>query len=308
MKTVLLFVGLVVVGINLISLFFNANTFRPMIEKRLTTTLGRSVKLGELSLSLFSGGLVAKDLSVADDPSFSATPFLTAKELRIGVSLRQLILSRQVNLRSLQIESPQFTAIRATNGTWNFSSIGALIPSTGTASENPKGSTPELDYLSVGGIIVEDGRVLIANLPAHGESRLYDHVNLTARNFSLASRFPFELSANLPASGSISVTGHMGPINRDEAAATPGEAHITVKRLNPGAAGFLDQSAGLSFLGDIDMHAASDGQTITTRGTADIQHLRLRKGAAIVLKPLDLAYSGTYRLKENSGQWSQTGV
>ena len=56
------------------------------------------------------------------------------------------------------------------------------------------------------------------------------------------------------------------------------------------------------FLADVDMHAASDGQTLTTSGTVHIQNLKLRKGAAAAPKPLDLSYSGTHRLKENSGQ------
>lgn len=68
-----------------IPLFVHANTFRPVIERQLTRALGRNVKLGDLHLSVFSRRLIATDLSVADDPNFSAAPFLTAKELRIGV-------------------------------------------------------------------------------------------------------------------------------------------------------------------------------------------------------------------------------
>jgi AsmA protein len=296
-KILIAFVGLVVVAVASIPLFVSANTFRPAIEKQLTTTLGRNVKLGDLSLSLFSGSLVAEDLSVADNPGFSDAPFLTAKELRIGVSLRLLIFSRQVNLRSFQIKSPQITVIRAANGTWNVSSIGHLA-----ASASSKGSAPEPPDLSVGRIVIEDGRAVIASVPAHDQPIVYEHVNLTARDFSFASQFQFALNANLPAGGTISVTGHAGPINRDDAGTSPADAQISTKHLDPVAAGFLDPNAGLSLLADIDMHAASDGQTLTTSGTAHIQNLKLRKGAAAAPNPLGLAYSGTYRLKENSGQ------
>jgi AsmA protein len=74
--------GLIVVVAASLPVFVNANTFRPTIEKQLSTTLGRQVKLGDLKLPPFSGSLVAKDVSVADDPNFSAAPFLTAKEVR----------------------------------------------------------------------------------------------------------------------------------------------------------------------------------------------------------------------------------
>jgi AsmA protein len=69
-----------------------------------------------MSLSLFSASLIAKDLSVADDPNFNAAPFLTAKEIPIGVLLRPSIFWHKVNLQNIQIKSPQITLIRAANG------------------------------------------------------------------------------------------------------------------------------------------------------------------------------------------------
>ena len=303
-KILLALVGLVVLGVASIPLV-SANTFRPTIETQLTTTLGRSVKLGDLSLSLFSGSLIAKDLGVADDPNFSAAPFLTAKEVRIGVLLRPLIFSHQVNLQSFQIKSPQITLIRAANGKWNFSSIARLRASGGVADAGPeisKGSAAELAILTVGRIVIEDGRVVIASLPAHGQPSVYEHTNLSVHDFSFAAQFPFELSANLPAGGTVSVTGHVGPLNRADAAASPADAQVSIKRLDPVAAGFLDPDAGLSLLADIEMRSASDGHTLTTNGTMHIQNLKLRKGAAAAPKPLDFAYNGTHLLKENTGQ------
>ena len=298
-RILLAFVGLVISVVASIPFFVNANTFRPVIERQLTTTFGRSVKLGDLNLSLFPGVLVAKDLSFTDDPQFSAAPFLAAKGLRISVSLRRLIFSRQVQVRSVQIESPQIALIRAENGTWNFSSIGRLAVSV--AAQISKGSPTELADLSIDSIAIKDGRAVISSFPAHGQPYVYEHVNLTVRNFSFASRFPFELNANLPADGTMSVIGHVGPINRDDAATSPADAQISVKHLDLVAAGFLDSNAGLSFLADVDMLGASDGQTLTTSGTVHLQNLRLRRSGAVAWKPLDLSYRGTHRLKENSG-------
>ena len=101
-KILLATIGLVVVAFASLPFLLNANTFRPTIEMQLTEALGRSVKLGDLRLSLLSGSLVAKDLSIADDSNFSVAPFLIAKELRIGVLLRPLIFSRKVNLREFR--------------------------------------------------------------------------------------------------------------------------------------------------------------------------------------------------------------
>ncbi|MGA8406946.1 MAG: AsmA family protein [Candidatus Acidiferrales bacterium] len=312
---VLLAVGGVVVLVAVaIPLFVNANTFRPVIQKQLSATLGREVQFGELRLSVFSGSLIARDLSVADDPAFSTVPFLTAKELRIGVSLRPLIFAHQVNLRSFRIESPQINVIRAANGTWNCSSIGhgaangASAGAAGATLGTPRVGSPRLPDFSIGLIVIEDGRVVIGSQPTRDQPSVYENVNLTAHDFSFASRFPFELDADLPAGGTISVTGHLGPINRDDAATSPAEAQISVKGLDPVAAGFLDADAGVSLLADLDAHVSFDGQTLTSSGTARIENLKLRKGATAAPKALDLSYSVAHRLKENAGQINDATV
>lgn len=306
-KILLASVALVVVVVVAIKLFVNANTFRPAIEKQLTITLGRDVKVGDLSLSLHSGSLVAEGLSVADDPSFSSEPFLTATEFRIGVSLRTLIFSRQLNLRSFQIESPQIRIIRAANGAWNFSSIGRLrAPSGGGAAnaapKNSQDSAPELPDLSVGRVEIEDGHAVIVGILAHGKPIVYEHVDLTARDFSPSSRIPMEMSASLAAGGTIEVTGHVGPINRDDPGSSPVDLQISTKGLDPVAAGLLDPSAGVSLLADADLHATSDGQTINTSGTIRVQNLKLHPGATAAPKPIDLTYRGVNHLNENTGQ------
>ena len=190
-KILLAVVVIIVAVAALIPLFVNANTFRPAIEKQLAATLGRSVKLGELRLPIFSGTLVAEDLSVSDDPNFSATPFLTAKEVRIGVSLKPLIFAHEVNLRSFQIQSPQINVIHAANGAWNFSSIGGRVaanapagtPSADAASGTKKLGIEGLPDLSVGQILIEDGHIAVTMLPTHGEPSVYDHVKLRRATF-----------------------------------------------------------------------------------------------------------------------------
>lgn len=309
-------VGLVVLVGAAIPLFVKADTFRPVIEKQLRAMLGREVKLGELRLSVLSGSLIAQDLSVADDSAFSSAPFVTAKELRIGVSLKPLIFAHEVNLRGFQIESPQINLIRAANGTWNFSSIGHGAASGGsangtaqaTASGGAKSAAERIADLSIGLIVVEDGRVTITSQPELGQPTVYEHVNLTAHDFSFGSRFPFEAGADLPAGGTISITGHLGPINREDAATSPAEAQMLVKGLDPVAAGFLDPNAGVSLVADVDARASSDGQVVTASGTAHIENLKLRKGAAAAPKPLDISYSVAHHLRDLSGQINDVAV
>ena len=85
-----------------IRLFVDANTFRPMIERRLTAALSRKITVGNLSFSFMTGSLVANDLAIAEDPKSRQTTLLTAKRLSIGVQMRPLIFRRQLTVRSLE--------------------------------------------------------------------------------------------------------------------------------------------------------------------------------------------------------------
>jgi AsmA protein len=312
-KVLLVIAGLFVLAIVSIRLFVRANTFRPAIEKELSATLGRNVKLGDLRLSVLSGSLVGEDLIISDDPNFSTKPFLTAKEFRIGVSMKPLILARELHLRSFQIESPQINIIRASNGAWNFSSLGRLASSkAGAAGEAtagvPKEAAPALADLSVSEVVVEDAHVVLASLPAQDPPSLYEHVKMTAHDFSLTSKFPLEVSANLATDGLVGVVGQFGPINREDTAKSPADVHISVKHLDPVAAGFLDASVGASLVADLDMHAVSDGETVTASGTMQMENLKLRKGGVATAKPLDVAYSVTQGLEGNSGKIEDIAV
>jgi AsmA protein len=305
-KILLGFLAFVVIVIVCIKIFVNANTFRPTIEKQIADTLGRKVKLGDLTLRVLSGGLVAENISVADDPNFSSSPFLTAKKVHIGVSMRPLIFSHQLNIQSFEIESPQIAMIKAANGTWNFSSIGRLP--TKPTSENSKNSGSQISEVSVGSVAIEDGHATITTLPAQGSPKVYDHVNLTAHDFSTTSRIPFELKTDLPGGGSASVTGYLGPINRDDTASSPIDAQISAKHVDPIGAGFLDTTTDLSFVADAEVTARFDRQTLTTNGTARIENLKLHKGAPAVSKPLEIVFSGTHSVKDSSGHIEDTTV
>ena len=77
-------VGVLIVILIAVPFFIDANAFRPKLESELSDALGRPVKVGNLSLSLLSGGVTADDISIADDPAFSKTAFVQAKSLKVG--------------------------------------------------------------------------------------------------------------------------------------------------------------------------------------------------------------------------------
>ena len=297
-KIALSVVGAIVLIILAIPLFVNVNTFKPLIEQQLTGAMGRQAKVGNLSLSLFSGKVTADDLSIADDPQYSNQPFVQAKELHLGVQMRPLIFDHKIIVESLEIDSPQIHLVHAASGAWNFSTIGQSAAKR-TLQQQQQSMTPDF---TVDSFKIKDGHAVVETFPATGAPMVYDKVNVEVQGFSFSKVVPFTVSADFPGQGTVVLTGKLGPINVQDAAKTPFDAQVTLRHLNPVAAGLLDKGAGISVLADVDAHAVSDSTTITSNGTVHTQRLQLRPDAVPAPKPIDLTYSVVHNLADNTGQ------
>jgi AsmA protein len=296
-----------------IPLFVDANTFRPVIESRLSAALSRKVTLGDLSLSVMTGSLVANDLAIAEDPKFGQTPFFTAKRLRIGVQMKPLILNRQLMVRSFEVDAPQIHLIRGEDGTWNFSTLSHGLSHGADSLDTTQPAT--LPDLAVGLITIKDGDAKIEKietLPSGRNPQVYDHLEVRLEHFSLAEAFPFTIGASLPGDGKVWVSGTVGPINPQDAAATTFDAQVTIRHLDPVAAGYVDPAAGISMIAGLDAHIVSDGMNVTSDGRVHAEHLILLKGGKAAPHPIDINYQVGHSLKGNSGQVSdlalQTGA
>ncbi|MBB5328281.1 AsmA family protein [Tunturiibacter gelidoferens] len=289
-----------------VPLFVNANTFRPIVESRLSAALSRKVTLGDLSLSVMKGSLVANDLAIAEDPKFGQTPFFTAKRLHIGVQMKPLIFHHELLVRSFEVDAPQIHLIRAEDGTWNFSTL-----SHGTDSLNTTRSTT-LPDLPVDQITIKDGNAKMETLPLQKNPQVYDHLYVELEHFSLGQAFPFTVSASLPGDGKVEVSGTVGPINPQDAAFTTFNTQVKIQHLDPVAAGYVDPAAGISMIGGLDAHIASDGVNVTSDGKVHAEQLILLKGGKAAPYPIDVSYQVVHSLRSNSGQVSdlvfQTGA
>jgi AsmA protein len=298
MKVLIGVVALLVIVVIAVPLFINANTFRPILEKQLATALNRPVKLGDLSLSLLAGELVAKDISIAEDPAYGTTPFIQANSLRIGVELKPLIFDRTVRVTGLSIEEPKIHIIHGADGTFNFSKLGTGAQSPQAVAER-QSTFPDL---KVGELKITDGVATIDSLPSDGPARIYDKLNVTVKDFSFEKQFPFTLSANLPGGGDVSVKGSAGPINKTDASNSPLTADVKVNQFNPVAAGVVAKDQGFSTVADVTAHATSDGRTLTSNGTVHASKLVLVKGGTPMPKPVDVTYDLTHNLGARNGQ------
>ena len=289
-----------------IRLFVDANTFRPVIESRLTAVLSRKVTLGALSLSVMTGSLVANDLAIAEDPKFGQAPFFTAKRLRIGVQMEALIFNRQLIVRSFELDAPQIHLVRAEDRTWNFATLSqGLSQAAGSQNATPPATLPDL---SVGLITIKDGNATIETLPLQRNPQVYHDLDVKLEHPSLVRAFPFTVSASLPGDGKVKVSGTVGPINPQDAAATTFDAQLTIKHLDPVVAGYVDPTAGISMIAGLDAHIVSDGTNVTSDGKIHAEHLILLKGGKAAPHPIDVEYHVDQSLKDNSGRVSDLAL
>ncbi len=166
-----LWVLVVLAGLIAVPFLIDVNQFRPQLEARASAALGRKVTLGHLRLSLLSGYIVAHDIEIADNPSFSNSNFLTANALRIDVKMKPLMLHKQLHVTGILIDHPQIMLLRRDDGLWNFSDMAS-------AGENASASTstPSADEISIAKFNVKDGKVMIGALNRPASVKTFDHV------------------------------------------------------------------------------------------------------------------------------------
>lgn len=301
MKRFARLVGLIAAALVLlvagVAFFFDANQFRPMLEAELTKVLGRQVKLGDLKLALLSGGVTASDLSVADLPSFSQAPFLRAKSLHIGVELRPLLLSHQLNVTALTVEQPDIVLLQSASGEWNFSTTGTKPAASKDTASSP---TTKID-LSVKLIQITDGRLSVGSAKSGTKPRIFEHVNVEVRDFSAVSSFPFSLSTKLADGGEAGIKGRAGPINATDAALTPIEATLAIKQLNLTGSGFTGLIA-------IDADGAISGHKLQAKGRIKAERWKVATTGSPAPKPVEFDFTFDHDIQRRAGALSRGAI
>jgi AsmA protein len=304
-KTALKVAGIVVAVLIVIAiavpLLVNVNNFRPQIESNLSLVLGRPVKVGNLSLGIFSGSVGADQLSIADDPKFSSAPFIQAKSLQVGVELMPLIFSKQLNITKIVIDHPEMTLLRNREGVWNFSSLGkSAQPAEKTSSTAANVNVARLD--------LNDGTVTVGSLSGKRKPIVYNNVNITMRNFSFTDTFPVVASVGLPGGGSLKIDGTAGPINSTDTALTPVQAKLTIKKLDLSQSAIVDPELGITGTADFDGTLTSDGHVAKATGTLKATSLKLVPKGSPAGEPVQIVFAVEHDLKNESGKVVQGDV
>jgi len=302
MKRLLVISGIVIAVLLLIviavPLFINVDSFRPDLEKKISAALNRTVHIGKLDASLWSGGATASDITIEDDPAFNKGPFLKASSVKVGVQLMPLIFSKQLKVTSLTVQKPEITLLKNAAGKWNYSTIGS-----GTQHKSAEPSGKSAPDVSVDKFEIADGTVRVGHSSGHaaGKEIAYQNVNLVAHNISAHSAMPFTLSADMPGGGKMDLQGQAGPLNPADAAKSPLDAKLVLKHVDLAATGFVDPGSGIGGTLDFDGQVKSDGHHMHSSGNARADGLRVVKGGQPAKQPVALDYKSDYSLDSDNG-------
>jgi len=308
-------IAVVLLVLAILPFVVNVNQFRPQIEAAANAALNRKVSIGNIRLSLFSGGVSVDDLSVSDDPAFSTSPFLTAKSVNVSVALLPLVFSHALRVSGLTINDPEVTLLASASGAWNFSSLGATggAPSAAgvakpqqvsTASSSDKGGGD----VSVQRLSIANGKIFVGDAGSAANRREYDGVNFEASDLSYTTQFPFQLTAKTPGNGSLKLSGKAGPLNQTDAQQTPIDASLELKNFDTTASGLVDPKSGIAGLLDFTASLSSDGQKAISKGKVEASKVQLVAGGSPAKEPLEIDYDTNYDLKAQTGTLEQGDV
>src|SRR5947207_6283124 len=182
MRNKILAVVAAVVGLGLAAaiaaaIFVDVDRFRPELQDAMSSAAGRKVQIGHVSLSLLSRSASAENVAIADDPKFSADPFVTARSVSIGVEILPLIFSKTLHVRSFRLQDPEVTLRRSAAGTWNFASLGAT---SGSASDTPAAGSSSGMSVAIDRMAITKGRITVEAPGGRGQSRAYDNLHFNA--------------------------------------------------------------------------------------------------------------------------------
>jgi AsmA protein len=304
MKIAAALLGVLALASFVVPFLINVDRLRPKLESILGSSLSREVHIGRLELSLLAGGMRAENLSIADDPAFSAARFLECKSLGIGVSLKALVFSHTLHVTSLTLDEPHVNLVRSASGAWNFSTMGHPADSGSVTAEDVLApsdgeSTPPFIFDQ---IKISNGTLA---LPVTGATErkpsnplTLQHINIDLRNVALDEVMSFVVSGRTADGGRIQMRGQAGPVNRSAPEMTSFRASIKLAGANLALSPNLWEESGL--LG-MDATVASDGSTVHSEGHGRVEKLRLVRAGTPATQPVSFSYATDYSPAKQAG-------
>src|SRR5207237_5074936 len=207
---------------------------------------------------------------------------------------------KQLNVTKIEMDEPQVILLKDAKGDWNVSTVGATSSETAKSSESTKTAAPNQastsaptssasTEISVKKLQLKNGKMIVGSTNSQRRTT-YDHVDVSASDFSPNGKFPVTVSADLPGGGSLKLDGTVGPIDKNDSTLTPLNAKLHVSSLNLATTGFLDPSLGLGGVADVDTTLVDEGGFAQTNGTVKLAKALFVQGGRPASVPLNVDY------------------
>lgn len=217
--------ALVIAALLIIPLFVDVETYKPEIEKQVSSAVGRPFAIkGPLKLSLFPwAGVAFSDLHLGSPPGYTEQDLLFVKSFDVRMKLLPLLF-KDVQVQRFVIDGTKVTLEKNKAGRGNWEGWGGpqekAAPKTSgpPASKGPMDGLP-LKSLVVGEFAVRNGSVTYID-QSSGSRRAVSDLNLELKDVSLDRPIRLLFSAvveKLP----VSVDGQIGPVGPE-----PGKGRI----------------------------------------------------------------------------------
>jgi AsmA protein len=289
-------VTIIIVAVLVFAATFDVNRYRPTIQSELEKRLDRKVTLGDMHLSVLPPRFRVETISIGEDPRFTTqNPFVQAQELDVSVKLLPL-LKKSVQIDSLDLKRPSVELIKNQQGVWNFASLGSNpeasqpapakpAPAAPSPAPQPSTTTPSKpaageEQFALGELTITDGQIAITDHQARSARAVYDHIDVTLRDFAPDHPFSLDAATHLPGSGDqeVRLDGKGGPIVQGQPATTPFHGTLKLKQVRiSGLAKYLNSPALANTEGSVsgDTKIDSESGKMTLNGQMSIQNPRV---------------------------------
>ena len=199
----------VLVTPHFVDLGYFKRTYLPLVED----ALNRHVDVGEVRLRLVpTPSIQLSQLQVFDNAPFADNTFFSAEHVRLRLKFLPL-LTGHFDVTELILEKPVFNLVKQPDGTFNYADIAnkkSSIVTRHDARRKTETSKPELASVPVllpKNISVKAGQV---NLLTPGQAPVrFSGIDLSLREFSSGTSFPFRASFTYPGLNTIALEGKL---------------------------------------------------------------------------------------------------
>ncbi len=166
------------------------------------------------------------------------------------------LLAKNIEVSSLTLEKPKIELIRNAAGVWNFATLGQkpagapapAAPAAPAAKPAPSGAQPAAQPggFQLSKLAITDGQIAVTDYQKHQSRAVYDHIDLTLKDYAPNQPFALDVAAHLPGKGSqtLQLSGKGGPINDAQLINTPFSGTVKFDEVSlAGAQKFLNTQA-----------------------------------------------------------------